>query len=65
MFHDYNGVSRVAQTLEQPNEAIDIPRVQADGRFIEDVDRVNESLADRVGQLDALRFAAGQRARLT
>jgi hypothetical protein len=38
--------------------------MQADGRLVEHVERVGQVRAERVRQRDALRLAAGQRARL-
>ena len=39
--HD-NGVTQVGQSMEDGNEAIHVTRVQADGWFVEDEERIDE-----------------------
>ena len=49
--------------MEQAKQPVHVARVQPDRRLVEHVQRVDELRAERVGEPDALRFAAGQRAR--
>ena len=59
---DYeDGVAEVAEGFEDIDQALGVARVQADGRLVENVQRADEMRAERSGQLDALRFAAGER----
>ena len=57
---------RVAE-VAQPDERVDQPPVvalvQADRRLVEHVQRADQAGADLAGQPDALRLAAGERAR--
>ncbi|MNF17903.1 hypothetical protein D3C80_2216850 [compost metagenome] len=55
--HDH-GVADVAQMLEGPQQAVVVPLVQADGRFVEDVQHAHQPGADLAGQANALCFAA-------
>ena len=59
-----HGVARVAQPAEQREQPVGVARVQADRRLVEHVQRVHQPRAERVGERDALRLAAGQRAGL-
>ena len=61
VFDDEDGVAEIAQALEDFDEALGVARVQADGRLVEHVERADEMRAERRGELDALRFAAGER----
>ncbi len=58
---DQDGVAEIAQALEDFDEAMRVARVQADGRLVEHVERADQMRAERGGQLNALRFAAGKR----
>ena len=60
---DEHRVAAVAQPEEQPEQPVHVARVQADRRLVEHVERVDELRAERVGEPDALRLAAGERAR--
>ena len=60
---DEHRVAAVAQPEQQLEQAVHVARVQSDGRLVEHVERVDEPRAERVGEADALRFAAGERAR--
>ena len=57
---------RVAE-VAQPHQRVDQPPVvalvQADRRLVEDVEHPDQAAADLRGQPDALRLAAGERAR--
>ena len=59
--HD-QGVAEVPQPGEGLDQAAVVALVQADGRFVQDVEHAHEAGADLGGQPDALGFAAGQRA---
>ena len=58
--HSVTAVPKPAQEREQP---VHIPRVQPDRRLVEDVQRVHQPGAQRIGERDTLRLAAGERAR--
>ena len=60
---DEHRVAGVAQAVQQPKQSVHVARVQADRRLVEHVERVDELRPERVRETDALRFAAGQRAR--
>ena len=55
---DQHGVALVAQLPEDADEAQVVARVQADGRFVEHVQRADERRPERRRQADALRLAA-------
>ena len=54
----------VAQPAQQAQQPVGVPRVQADGRLVQHVERVHQAGAERVGQRDALGLAAGEGAGL-
>ena len=54
-------VAHVAQPLQRREQPVVVARVQADRRFVEDVEHADQAAADLAGQADALRFAAGER----
>ena len=58
---DEDGVAEVAEVLHDADELGGVAGVQADGGLVEDVERADEARAERCGELDALRFAAGER----
>ncbi len=58
---DEDGVAQVAQLFEDVDKAGGVARVEADGRLVEDIERADQSRAERGGELDALRLAAGER----
>ena len=58
---DENGVAQVAQLFQDVNQPGRVARVQADGRLVEHVKRAHQPRAERGGQLNALRLAAGER----
>ena len=64
VFHDQHGVAEVAQALQGPQQAIVVPLMQADARFVEDVKHANQPRSDLGRQADALGFAAAERAAL-
>src|SRR5260221_6353929 len=57
---DEDSVAEVAKRLQNLDEALRVARVEADGWLIENVERADEMRAERRGELDALRFAAGE-----
>ncbi len=63
VLHDQHRVALVAQPQQQAVHPLDVMRVQADGRFVEDVGDVGERGAEVPDHLDALRLAARERAR--
>ena len=60
---DEHRVAAVAQPEQQLEQPVHVARVQTDRRLVEHVERVDEMRAERVGEPDALRLAAGERAR--
>ena len=57
-------VARIAQPLHDADHALHVARMQSDRRLIEHEQRIDQRGAERGGQIDALDFAAGERARL-
>ena len=62
---DDDGVAGVLQASQHGEQPLAVARVQSDRRLVDDVHRLGQRAAERRGEIDALRFAAGQRARLT
>ena len=60
---DDHRVADVAQALERGDHLDVVLRVQADARLVEHVEHAHQAGADLRRQPDALRFAAGERAR--
>ncbi len=60
---DQHGVALVAQLPQDRDEPQVVARMQADGRLVQHVQRVDQRRAQRRGQVDALRLAARQRRR--
>ena len=63
VLHDEHGVALVAQLQQQVVHPLDVVRVQADRRLVEDVGDVGERRAEVADHLGALRLAARERAR--
>ncbi len=61
VFDDENGVAEIAKGFEDVDEALGVARMKTDGRLVENIERADQMGAERGGQLDALRFAAGER----
>ena len=61
VFDDQDGVAAVTQALERADEPVVVARVQADARFVQDVERAREGRAELRRETDALGFAAGER----
>ena len=64
MFHNHQGVAGAAQALHDGVHAIHILRMQTDGRFIENEQRIDQRGTERRSQVDTLNFSAGKRAAL-
>ena len=64
VFHHHQRVARIAQPLHGFGDAVHVARMQADAGLVEHEQRVDERSAERGGQVDALYFAARQRAAL-
>ena len=60
---DDHGVAEIAQPHERLDEAPVVALVQADRRLVEHVEHADEPAADLRREPDALRLAAGERAR--
>ncbi len=63
VLHHHHGVPLVAQGLEDPDQPVRVPRVQAHGRLVEDEQGADEARPESGGQGDPLRLAAGKRGR--
>ena len=63
MLDDEHGVALIAQLAEDVDQPLVVARVQADGRFVEHVQRADQRRAQRGREIDALRLAARQRRR--
>jgi hypothetical protein len=65
----HHGIAGVDQPMQHADQLLDVGHVQADGRFVEHVERVQRRLARRAAvgarefrdELDALRLAARER----
>src|SRR6185312_3758493 len=62
MLDDEHGVAEAAEALERLEQAVVVLLVEADRRFVEDVEDPREAAADLAGEADALAFAARQSA---
>ena len=58
---DEDGVAQVAQLFKNVDQPGRVAGVQADGRLVEHIERAHQPRAERGGQLNALRLAAGER----
>ena len=58
---DEDRVAQIAQALQDFDQPMRVARMQSDRRLVEHVQRAHQMRAERSGQLDALRFAAGER----
>ena len=57
---DEDGVAEVAEVFHDADELGGVAGVEADGGLVEDVEGADEAGAERGGELNALRFAAGE-----
>ena len=60
VLHDHHGVAGIAETAQEAQQAIGVPRVKADRGLVQHVERVHESGPERVRERDPLRLAAGE-----
>ena len=60
---DDERVSLVAQPVQDSDQSADVVRMQAGGRLVEDVKRVDQARAEGPGQNDALELAFGEAGR--
>ncbi len=65
VFHDNEGIPRVAQAMEYLNEPADVARVQPDTRLVEYEQGIHQRRPEGGCQVDALYLAAAESARLT
>src|SRR5229473_8406576 len=65
VFDDEYCVPQVAQRFENINEPLRVAGMQADGRFIEHIERADKMRTERSRELDALRFSPRERRRQT
>ena len=61
MFHDEHRVAKVPQVFKRSNQTLVIALMQADGRFIENIEHAHEASTDLRCKADALRLATGKR----
>ena len=61
--HDHR-VPRGPQSLEETEESAGVSRVEPNRRLVEYVERVDQGGTERIGEVDTLRFTAGQRPHL-
>jgi hypothetical protein len=54
VFHDEHGVAGVPQPDQQRGHRVDVGRVQSGGRFVEDVEHLDQAAAQMLDGLDAL-----------
>ena len=60
VLHHHHRVALVPQSLERGNELAVVLLVQADGRFVQDIEHIHQLGAYLGGQADALAFPSGQ-----
>ena len=57
---NHDGVPKIAQLFQYPNQPIRIPGVQPNGRLIQHIQRAHQMRSERSRKLNALRFSARQ-----
>src|SRR3546814_2138442 len=62
MLDDDDGVAEVAEALQGREQPVVVALVEADARFVEDVEHTRQAAANLAGEADALALAAAQRA---
>ena len=65
VLHHHDGVAQSAQFFQDADQPSGIAAVQPDRRLVQHVAGAHQARAQRGGQLDALRLAAGERGRQT
>ena len=58
---DQDRVSQVAQVVQDLDQPMRVAAVQSDGRLVEHIQRADQPRSQRSRELNALRFAAGER----
>ena len=61
---DYHRVAEIAQMAQHLEQPVGVGGMEADGRLVERVHRAGKTGAQRAREMNALRLAAGERARL-
>ena len=61
VLHHHDRVAEIAQFFEDADQAAGVAAVQSDGRLVEHVAGAHQARAEAGRELDALRFAAGER----
>ncbi len=64
VFDDHDGVAGITEPFQDREQAIGVPRMETDRRFVEDIERVDQAGAQGIGQGNPLRFAAREGPRL-
>ena len=60
VLHHHHGIAKVAELVQDLYEPFRVARVQAYGRFVQNVKAAHQSRTERSGQVDALALAARQ-----
>ena len=60
VFDHHDRVARIGEPAQQAEQPARVRGVEADGRLVQHVQRIDEMRAECIGQRDALRFAARQ-----
>ena len=58
MFDDQNGISHLFQSKQRPDQFVVVDGMEADRRFVHDINRPDKPRADLRGEPDPLRFSA-------
>ena len=61
VFDYQDGVSQIAQVVQDLDQPMGVATVQPDGRLIQHIQRSDQTRTQRCRQLNALRFAARKR----
>ena len=61
VLHNQNSIAEIAQRFQNIYQPLRIPRMQADGRFVEHVQRADQMRAQRRSKLNTLRLPTRQR----
>jgi hypothetical protein len=60
---DEDGVAAITEAFHDPDELGHVARMEADARFVENEQGVDQGIAEAGGEIDPLDFAATERAR--
>ena len=58
VLYHHHGITQLLQLAEHLDEAVGIPAMQTDTRFVEDVERTHQAAPKGSRQVDALAFSA-------